>query len=114
VRRIVHTGSATLTGKGTMSATGVVGIAEGASLDAKVEFLLRRSEEEQKAFGKLAQRVSAIEEDVPRRLAELRDEMTGHVATALAADAAEYRPLRIIGTVALAIGLGLATAGNLV
>jgi hypothetical protein len=85
-----------------------------ATLEEQVAFLLERDQEAQRDVGQLANQIADMEDLVRRRLGELRNEMTNHVAAERAAAEANYRPLRIIGTVALAIGLGLATAGNVV
>jgi hypothetical protein len=89
-------------------------VSADATLERKVEFLLQRDQEAQSAANELGERVSAIERESPRQLDELRERMEAHVSTELVAALAEYRPARVIGTIALAIGLGLATAANLI
>jgi hypothetical protein len=89
-------------------------VAVDAPLERKVEFLLQRDQEAQSAANALAERVGTIERESPRRLDELQERMEAHVSTELAAALAEYRPARVIGTIALAIGLALATAANLI
>jgi hypothetical protein len=86
----------------------------GRDLERKVEFLLRRDEEAQRGINDLTARVASLEQESRRRLEELRGRMEAHVSTELSTAVAEYRPARIIGTIAVAIGLALATAGNLV
>jgi hypothetical protein len=85
-----------------------------ASLDEKVAYLLSRDQDAQRVVNDLAGRVAAIETQLPGQLATLRDEMRTHVAAELAASEADYRPARIGGTIALAIGLVLVTVANFV
>ena len=85
---------------------------ENASLEEKVEFLLRRDRDAQRIENDLGRRLRAIEEEAPRRLEELRAGMEQHVATTLEDAFGEYRPLRAFGAFLLAAGLGLVTAGN--
>jgi predicted Zn-dependent protease len=76
-----------------------------ATLEEKVDFLLGRDQEAQSSVNTLTDRVAAIEAETPRQLDRLRDQMETHVTEELAAARDEYRPLRIAGTIALAIGL---------
>jgi hypothetical protein len=64
-------------------------------------------------FDHLGERLSKLEAESPRRLAELRRAMEAHVANELRAALEVYRPLRIAGTVALAVGLVCVTAAAL-
>jgi hypothetical protein len=89
-------------------------VSADAPLERKVEFLLQRDQEAQRDSNALAERVATIERESPRRLDEVQERMETHVSTELAAALAEYRPARVIGTIALAIGLALATAANLI
>jgi len=65
-------------------------------------------------MNELGRRVAAIETKSLERLDELRRELQAHVGTELAAAEADHRAARIAGTVALAIGLVLATTANFV
>ncbi len=92
----------------------IVTVDPEAALEAKVEFLLRRDRERQAALGDLAERVEDVERESVDRDDALSERMQTHVAESLGRAAAEYRPIRIIGAIALAVGLALATAGNFV
>lgn len=92
----------------------VTSVRADATIEEKTEFLLRRDQEAQRDLNQLASRVSAIESESPERLDELRTELQVHFAAQLAASDADYRAARIAGAIALAIGLGLATAANFV
>jgi hypothetical protein len=76
-----------------------------ATIEERVAFLLTRDQEAQRDVNALTARVDAIETEEPRRLEGLRTETEAHVADALAEARDAYRPLRIAGTIALAIGL---------
>jgi hypothetical protein len=56
--------------------------------------------------------VGRLETESPRRLAEAREEMEAHVTRELEDALTEYRPLRIAGTIALAIGLACVTVAT--
>ena len=92
-------------------ATAIVGTSV-TNVEERVEFLLRRDRETQQAMSDLSRLVSSISETSKRDLAALRDELKAHVTTELTAAQADFRAARIAGTVALAIGLALATGGN--
>jgi hypothetical protein len=62
----------------------------------------------------LGARLTAIEEGTPERLEELRRGMELHVAQAVEAAHREYLPLRILGALLLALGLGCVTVANFV
>ena len=74
----------------------------GATLEQQVEFLLMQDVKAQRQLNALRRRIDSLEKDMPRRLTALRGDMETHVAETQAAALAEYRPLRIAGTVALA------------
>jgi hypothetical protein len=101
-------GSVGLTG----SVSAVTSVAEDATLERKVDFLLRRDQEAENQANAQAERIATLERESAKKLAEVREQMETHVSTELAAASAEYRPARIIGALAVAIGLGFATAGN--
>jgi hypothetical protein len=113
-RGVTHHGSASLRGKVSMSASGVVGVDPNASLDAKVAFLIRRDREAQMEMNTLTKRLSAVEAGMDERIAQLRAEMETHVANEIAAAREDYRFARMVGATLLAAGLGLTTAANFV
>lgn len=112
-RHVIHAEPGTLT-LGAGSPTVVVSPSAEASLEDRVEYLIRREQETRTKLDSLDQRLGAIEEDVPERIEDLRVETREHVAGALSAAEARYRPLRFVGALLLAAGLGLTTAGNFV
>jgi hypothetical protein len=101
-------GSLGLTG----SVSAVKSVAEDATLERRVDFLLQRDQEAQKQANAQAERIATLERESAKKLAEAREQMETHVSSELVAASAEYRPARIIGALAVLIGLGLATAGN--
>jgi hypothetical protein len=94
------------------SVSAVTSMGEDATLEQKVDFLLRRDQEAQKQANVQAERLATLGRESEKKLAALREQMETHVATELAAASAEYRPARIIGAVAVAIGLTVSTVAN--
>jgi hypothetical protein len=111
--KVVHVGAGGAVAA-TGSISGVVSVSNQGSLEDRVEFLLRREEATQQKLNAHDERLRAIEENVPERLDELRAETEEHVANELSAAESRYRPLRFVGALLLAAGLGLTTAGNFV
>lgn len=110
---VVDAGAATLVlSAGSVSA--VTSVNDEATLERKVDFLLRRDQEAQRQTNELAQRLSSMESELVRRHDELRGQMEEHVSTKLDAAFSEYRAARVIGTGLLAIGLTLTTIGSFV
>jgi biopolymer transport protein ExbB/TolQ len=97
---------------GRMSA--VAGVNDDATQEEKISFLLRRNQETQEAINRLSGQVRELEEETPRELERLRQDLQGHVAAELAAAEDEYRALRVVGTMALAVGLVCTTVANFV
>ena len=95
-------------------AAGMITITPGGTVEEKVEFLLRRDQETQRDVNALGGRINAIERESPQRLAELRAQMEAHVADEVESARVEYRPARVLGAVALTLGLALSTWGNLI
>ncbi|HET7856754.1 MAG TPA: hypothetical protein VFL41_09895 [Gaiellaceae bacterium] len=91
--------------------TGVVST-NATTLEGKVDYLMRRDQDSQ-MFAALAERVNRLETESPQRLDELRRQMEGHVARELMAALEAYRPLRVVGTILLAVGLGSVTTATL-
>jgi hypothetical protein len=84
------------------------------TLEEKVEFLVQRDQEAQRDVNELRDRLRGLERDTEAKLKGARGEMEDHVARALRAAHEAYLALRIVGVVALVIGLALVTAGNFV
>ena len=85
-----------------------------ATLEEKVAFMLQRDQEAQGQVNALAKGMSEIEQEGPRRLDALRSQMEAHVERELRATQADFRAARVLGAVALAIGLALTTAANFI
>jgi hypothetical protein len=110
---VVQVGAATATASaGSVSV--VVSPNPDATLEERVEYLLRREQEAQAKLNTHDERIRAIEKHVPKRLDELRTETEEHVAGELSAAESRYRPLRFVGALLLAAGLGLTTSGNFI
>jgi hypothetical protein len=101
-------------GSASVRGTGLVNISDDATEAEKIAFLLRRDQEAQQAINTLSRRTEDLEEDMPRQLEQLREDMRTHVSSELTAAQEEYRPLRIGGTIALAVGLVCTTVANFV
>jgi hypothetical protein len=96
------------------SVSAVVSCNPNASLEERVEYLMRREQEAQARLNVHDDRLGAIEEQLPKRLDDLRAETQEHVSTSIIAAEWRYRPVRFIGAIALAVGLALTTAGKFV
>jgi hypothetical protein len=94
------------------SASAIVTVGAGATPDERIEFLLRRDQERQQADAALGHRIDELDRDSQQRVEALSAGMQAHVAAKLSAADAEYRAARVLGAIALGVGLALATAGN--
>jgi hypothetical protein len=94
------------------SISGTVSVDPGASLEDRVNYLLRRDKAAQEKLGALDKRLRRMEEHVPKRFDELRAETEQHVADEINAAEWRYRPLRFVGALALGLGLALTTIAN--
>ncbi len=105
-----------VSGIGSASAVGgaslIVSVKADATMEERVEYLLRRDQEAQKKLNEHDGRLRAIEEQVPEQLDELRAETREHVSTSITAAERRYRPLKFAGAIALVVGLGLTTAAT--
>ncbi len=86
----------------------------GATLERQVAYLLDQDVRAQRQLNVLRGRIDSLEREMPQRLDVLRGEMETHAAETTAAAQAEYRDLRILGTIALGCGLVLTTWANLI
>ena len=109
---VVHVGGAGAIGLGGGSVSVVVSSNPEASLEERVEYLMRREQEAQARLNAHDERLGKVEEQLPKRLEELRAETQEHVSTSITAAEWKYRPVRFIGAIALTVGLALTTAGN--
>jgi flagellar motility protein MotE (MotC chaperone) len=83
-----------------------------APLEERVQYLLRREQEAQKKLNEQDERLRAIEEQLPKRLDELRAETEEHVSKSITEAEWRHRPLRFVGALALLLGLVLTTWAN--
>lgn len=100
---MIHAEPGTLT-LSAGSPTVVVSPSADASLEDRVDYLIRREQESRTRLDSLDRRLGAIEEDVPERIEDLRVETREHVAGELSAAESRYRPLRFVGALLLAAG----------
>lgn len=89
-------------------------IAPRSILEEKVAWMLQRDLEAQTEMNSLADRVQDLEGEMQRLVARVRDDLRAQVASEIAGAGAQYRPLRVVGTVALALGLVCTTIANFV
>ena len=108
----IHAGAGSFHAKASLSGSAVVSISPAATLEERVDFLLRREEAAQEKLNAHDKRLSAIEDSLPRQLDELRAETERHVSEEISAAEWRYRPLRFVGALALAFGLALTTTAN--
>lgn len=106
------TTSAAATATGEMRAAGIVKPGPSATLEAKVEHLIRRSEESQKAQNAMSRRVTELERAMRADLNERVETLTTEFDAKLLRAFEDDRPLRIVGTVLLALGLFLSVLAN--
>jgi hypothetical protein len=83
------------------------------TLEDKVEWLLRRDQEAQKQVSDLSKRLGELESAMPERLAALNESLNAHVTDKIAEAQSDFRATRILGALALTVGLGLTTAATL-
>jgi hypothetical protein len=108
---VVSAGAALATGV-ALGARAIVSTG-ATTLEGKLEYLLRRDQDAQRQADEFAARLNRLEAESPRRLAETRQQMEEHVARELSAALEAYRPLRVAGTIALALGLACVTLATL-
>jgi hypothetical protein len=85
-----------------------------ATLEEKVEFLLKRDQEAQGDFNVLRGRIEDVESESSKRLDESQREIRTSFEGKLTAALQEYRSLRIVGVIALVVGLACATLANFI
>ena len=112
IHATVYAETATATGTASVGGTSTISFSPEAALTDQVAFILSRDLEVQKAMSGLDERLSTIEAEAPKRLAELREEMQTHVSRQLTEAMEDKRAARIWGACALAIGLALTTVAN--
>jgi hypothetical protein len=112
-RGVVYAKSGTLTVGVGASSAGMVSTS-ATTLEGKVEYLMRRDQDSQRAENALAARVNRLEAESPQQIAKAQRQMEQHVAAKLADARAEYHELRVAGTGALALGLILVTVATFI
>ncbi len=100
--------------RASASAAANVASSDGASLEDKVAFLLRRDQNAQQLENKVAARLNALEQEGPKRLDEVRAELKGHFEERRIEVLIRYRALRQAGAVLLAVGLICSIVANFV
>ena len=111
--QIVYGGGAVAAGFALRGAA-VLTVAAEASMERKVAFLLHRDQEAQQKENAFASRLDDLEEALTKRLDELRSEMRKHHEQKLAEALDQYRALRILGAVLLAIGIACQVAAGII
>ena len=101
-------------GSAAMGASVVKRVGSGMPLEGQVALLREHDQETQEGLNELRGRLDALESGTSKRFEKSRAAMEAHVAGALGSAFAQYRPIRVVGAILLLVGLGLATAGNLV
>jgi hypothetical protein len=112
--RVVESGGLSLEGSNVMTVFGITPIGGDIPLEEQVALLRAHDVETQKRMNQFDDRLVRFEQGTSARIDETRAELQSNVAAALARARVEYRALRIAGAIALLIGLGLSTSGNLV
>jgi hypothetical protein len=92
----------------------VVSKSPEASLEEKVEFLLDRDQQTQRALNALRERLAETEKETPRQLTDPSLGDGGPRSGKITAALDRYRPVRFLGAVALTLGLGCTTAAAFV
>ena len=96
-----------------LSARGIHGVSPTATLEEKVDFLLRRAEITQEVTATLSDRIAAISSKIEHEITELRDESRAHVAAELKSAEEADRPLRLIGSLLLIAGVACQSIASL-
>lgn len=84
------------------------------TLEEQVAWLLRRDQEAQRDANELRARIADAEQASARQVEDTRAELTDQFSTELASALAKDRPVRILGTVLLAVGLTFTVIANFV
>lgn len=105
--------SAAMSAVATCRAAVVKEVDEEATLEARVSFLLQRDQEAQEVENRLSARLDDLDSSMSKQLTETRSRLQAHFAEKLAEELHRYRPLRILGTIALATGLCFTIAAGL-
>ena len=97
----------------TGSIRGVVSVRDGASIDEKVDYLLRREQHAQEQFDAIDRRISAQPAQWRSELEAMRAEIETTIDSRLTESERRYIRARQIGLLFLIVGLSLTTAANL-
>jgi hypothetical protein len=112
-RPIVVRGEAAVGASAALSAKVRVAVSDEATLEEKVDFLLRRDQEGQDFHQRIWESVEAVEARFDQQTTAMRDETVSHVAAELEAVDKEGRALRLIGAVLLVAGLACQSIASL-
>lgn len=97
-----------------MRASGVSAHGPYATLEEKISFLIDRDQQTQRAINTLTDSLRELEYSTSQQVKRLDDELREHVTSEITALQDEHRPLRVLGALALAIGLVCTTVANFV
>jgi hypothetical protein len=84
------------------------------TLEEKVDFLLRRDVDTQSNMNEIGRRLEKVENSLDREAVAVREHLEARIEDRLSETQRDFRTARFVGVAALAAGLGLSTAGNLV
>jgi hypothetical protein len=110
----VVVGAGGVTAGGHLSGSGRVSHSPGATLEGKVDYLLRRDQQVQDALERLNLSLEAMPGRWQAAIAETSETLRGEHSRALEQLREHHLQPRLLGILLLAVGVGLATAGNLV
>jgi hypothetical protein len=113
IRKVVTAG-ASVTAAASIRASGVSGHGPYATLEEKVSFLIDRDQQTQRAINTLSNSLRELEHSTSQRLERLDDELREQVTSEVTTAQDQHRPLRVLGALALAIGLVFTTVANFV
>lgn len=111
--QVVSASGALVTAAG-FSAKGRVGLKEDATLEEKVEYLLRRDEAVQDRFEETHDSLESMPGRWRADIREASETLRGEHTRALEQMRDRHLKARLLGVALLLVGIGLATAGNLV
>jgi hypothetical protein len=111
---VIDVGATGAVGKSSTGARIQIDVDPAADVEQRVEFAIQRLRKHQEHLANLDEAIQALRRDVGRDVAALRESSAAALAAEFERSTAEYRALRIIGTICLVAGLGLSTAANFI
>jgi hypothetical protein len=113
-RQHVVVGAGGATARGSVSGSGRVSHSPGATLEGKVDYLLRRDQQVQDALERLHLSLEAMPGRWEAAIGEASETLRAEHSRALVQLRERHLQPRLLGILLLAVGVALATAGNLV